>query len=492
MTSSPSLPPSAGSPRRVVVVGGGISGLSAAYRLTVGAAERGLPIELSLLDVGEQPGGVISTADRDGFVMEEGPDCFLSIKPAATALCKELGLDGQIIGTNPNFRQSFVVRDGRLHPLPEGFYLLAPSKFWPFVTTPIISWPGKLRMGLDLLLPRRRGGADESLADFVLRRLGREALDRLAQPMVGGIYTADPAMLSLRATMPQFLEMEEQHRSVIWAMWKARVAREKSQRSMGQARGPRYDLFLTLRGGLSQLIGALLRRLPPGTVRSRARVTGMAGRPGGGFALQVEGQPPVEADAVCLAVPAYVASKVMGGVDAAAAGELAGIQYASSIVVHVNFNRQDVPHPLDGMGFVVPAIENRTLLACSFSSNKFEGRAPEGQALFRCFCGGAMRPDLWALSDTSLVDAILRDLRELLGIEATPRFAMVSRHQSSMAQYNVGHLDRVARIEGREQLLPGLALAGNAFRGVGMGDCIASGNRAAERLLDYLSAQRPG
>lgn len=476
---------SAQRPWRVVVVGAGISGLTAAHRL----AAAGAPIEVTLLDAASRPGGVLSTVRRDDCLLELGPDCFMSTKPAGLKLCEELGLAGELIGTNPSHRRSFIARGGRLCAVPDGFHLLAPSKFWPFVTTPLFSPLGKLRMGLELFLPRGAGDADESLAEFVTRRLGREALERAAQPMIGGIYTADPRMLSLKATMPQILEMERAHGSVLLGMWRARSARSREEAAGARGSGARYDLFLSFKDGMTRLVEALSRRLPAGAFRPGSHVERLAAAPGGrGWNLSVRGEADMAADAICLALPAARAAALLTEHDRELAGDLAGIAYASSGTVNLVYDRALVPHALDGMGFVVPAIERRTALACSFSSVKFAGRAPEGTVLLRAFVGGAMQPETLEMDDDRLVAAVRADLALYLGVSAPPRLVEVSRHAASMAQYHVGHLERIARIEAREARHAGLALAGNGYRGVGIPDCIASGERAASRLLGQFAA----
>jgi oxygen-dependent protoporphyrinogen oxidase len=349
-----------------------------------------------------------------------------------------------------------------------------------------MSWRGKLRMGLDLVLPRRVPPAegdeeDESLAQFVTRRLGREALERVAQPMVGGIYTADPAKLSLRATMPHFLDMEQRHGSLIRAL-------RHNQRQAAQqgASGPRYGLFTSFRHGMQTLVDRLQSCLPADMIRLQTRVVGIEHQAEtSAWIIRLEGQPSIKADAVCLALPAPKASSLLNAVDAELAAEMQ-IPYASSAIMNMVLRRRDVAHPLNGMGFVVPAVENRALIACSFSSVKFAGRAPEHQVLLRAFVGGAMHQEQFEQSDEEIQRAVLHDLRQLLGVSGEPLHVSLRRWPQSMAQYHLGHLQRVARIESLVSRLSGLVLAGNAYHGVGVPDCIRSGNEAAQALLDDL------
>jgi oxygen-dependent protoporphyrinogen oxidase len=475
--------------RRVCVVGGGVSGLAAAHRLVELRSEEH-PLEVVLLEASGRPGGTVRTHRREGFLIEGGPDSFISEKPEALNLAKRIGLAERIIGTSEQHRRSFVVRGGRLRPTPEGFQLLAPSRMLPFLTTDIFTWRGKARMALDLVLPRRRGANgrdDESLAAFVRRRLGREALERMAQPMVGGIYTADPEVLSLRATMPRFLEMERRDRSLILSMWKAgRRATAEARHGRG-ASGARYSLFLSFDEGVQVLTDALAARLPSDSVRLNTKVTSL--RPEGRtrrWSLTIDGGETLEADAVCLALPAYAAARLLRETDDTLADELDAIPYASTATVNLAYRRADIPHPLDGFGFVVPFVERRATLACTFSSVKFPSRAPYASALLRAFVGGALQPDMFELDEDRMVEVVRRDLRHLLGVEAPPLFAHVEKWPRSMAQYHLGHSARVARIRDLTARLPALALCGNAYEGAGLPDCVRGGESAADALLKTL------
>jgi oxygen-dependent protoporphyrinogen oxidase len=478
----------------VVVVGGGVSGLAAAHRLLElrGAGGGGAgPLEVLLLEASGRVGGTVRTERRDGFLLEGGPDSFISEKPAALELARRLGLEGRVVETNAEHRRSFVVRGGRLRPTPEGFHLLAPARLWPFITTDIFTWRGKARMALDLLLPRRAARAedDESLAGFVRRRFGREALERMAQPMVGGIYTADPERLSLRATMPRFLEMERRHRSLILAM--RRNARRQGGRQDG-ASGPRYGLFLSFDEGMQVLTDAVAARLPTSSLRLRTKAEEVVfHREAGRWSVKTHGGEWIEADAVCLALPAYAAARLLRATDAPLAEELDAIPYASTATVNLAFRRADIPHPLDGFGFVVPFAERRSTLACTFTSVKFPSRAPDGHALLRAFVGGALQPEMFELSEEEMVAAVRRDLKDLLGVGAAPLFAHVERWPRSMAQYHLGHLRRLARINERLGALPGLRLCGNAYTGAGVPDCVRGGEAAADAILEAFRPAAP-
>jgi oxygen-dependent protoporphyrinogen oxidase len=472
--------------KRIVVVGGGITGLAAAHRLAERSGSESVPCEVRLLEAGPRLGGVIGTTHRDGFIVESGPDAFITNKPWALDLIGRLGLSERVIGTSEDHRRTFVVRGGKLHPLPEGFWLLAPTRIGPFLRSGLLSWRGKARTALDLFLPRGRPGADESLASFVRRRFGQEALSQLAQPMVGGIYTADPERLSLRATMQQFLDMEERDRSIILGLRRQRSTIPQNQRSES---GARYSLFATLEDGLETLVEALAKQLPEGAVRLHSQVVGIAPaasswtlRLGDGTALKAWG--------IILGIPAFQAALLTHNLDPELARELEGIPYASSLTVNLAYRREEIPHPLDGFGFVVPANEGRAIIACSFSSVKFAKRAPLNHALLRAFAGGALQPQPFDWDDQALIAAVRRDLNDLLGIRTAPLWSQVARHPRSMPQYHVGHLARVAALEQRLARWPTLKLAGNAYRGIGIPDSIHSGEQAADALLAEMASPR--
>ena len=472
---------------RLVVVGAGISGLAAAHRAVELAREQGRPLELTVLEGADRVGGTIQTEQRDGFLVEGGPDSFLSEKPWALALCQRIGLEERLMRTDDRFRRTFVVWGGRLHPLPEGFQLLAPTRLAPLLASGLFSWPGKLRMACDLVLPRG-GDPDESLGAFVRRRLGREALERVAQPLVAGIYTADPDELSLSATMPRFVEMERRERSVILALWRA--ARKAPAQHAGTS-GARWSLFVTLARGMDELVQALAARLPPGAVRLKERVTGVA-REDGRWRIATASGVAYEADALVLAPEAHQAARMLRYVDPAVAHLLEGIPHASSATVSLAYRRADVRHPLDGFGFVVPHAERRPIIACTFSSVKYAGRAPGGHVLLRVFLGGALNEGVLQGDDATLVRTAREQIGPLLGITAEPELARVARHARAMPQYHVGHAARAAAIEQAVSRHPGLRLVGGAYRGVGIADCVRSGEDAAERLLEETAGGSVG
>ncbi|MGH7265175.1 MAG: protoporphyrinogen oxidase, partial [Candidatus Rokuibacteriota bacterium] len=458
-----------GQPFRVAVVGGGIAGLAAAHRLVEASGARGTPVDVTLFEAGDRLGGTIRTERVDDFLVEAGPDSFITEKPWALALAERIGLGPRLCRTDDRFRRTYVARAGRLHPLPEGFLLLAPVRLAPFLGSALFSWRGKARMGLDLVLPRRRSEEDESLGAFVRRRLGREALERVAEPLVAGIYTADAERLSLAATMPRFLALERRHRSLILGLRRSAGVREVTGAS-----GARWSLFVTLAGGMGELVDALAARLPRETVRLGCRIVA-ATRVDGGWRLHAADGGTTAVAGVVLAGAAPAMAPIVRAADADLARLLAGVRYASSATVTLAYRRAAVRHALDGFGFVVPRGEGRALLACTFSSVKYPGRAPEGYALLRGFLGGAGRGAVLDRDDSDLVRLVEADLAALVGAARPPVLGRVARHRGAMPQYDVGHLDRVAALERRVGSLPGLALAGAAYRGVGIADCVRSG-----------------
>jgi oxygen-dependent protoporphyrinogen oxidase len=465
---------------RLAVVGGGVAGLAAAHRAVELATERGIRLDLTLLEARERLGGTIASERTGGFLVEAGPDSFLSEKPWALALCQRVGLESRLIRTDDRFRKVFVWHAGRLHPLPEGFQLLAPTALAPFATSSLFSLGGKLRMALDLILPRGSGD-DESLGAFVRRRLGRQALERVAQPLVAGIYTADPDDLSLGATMPRFLELERRERSIILGLRRA-----QRRAPLPGTSGARWSLFVSLAGGMEELIETLAARLPAGAVVLKQRVTALE-RAGQAWRLSTAEGTGVEADRVILAAEAHAVARLTRYLDPALATLLQDIPYSSAATVSLGYRRADVPHPLDGFGFVVPRGEGRALLAATFSSVKYPGRAPEAHVLIRGFLGGTLNAAMLDEDDAALVDRVREELGEALGITAAPVLTRRHRWPASMPQYRVGHLSRVEAIEHAVAALPGLALAGAAYRGVGIADSVRSGEAAAERLLERAS-----
>jgi oxygen-dependent protoporphyrinogen oxidase len=471
--------------RRIVVIGGGIAGLAAAHRVVELNSEKSLGIEVALVEASHRLGGTITTERIGNFLVEGGPDSFITEKPWALQLCERIGLASRFVSTQTAYQKIYVVHRGKLEALPEGFFLLAPTRFWPFIRTPLFSWAGKLRIAGELFLPRGEVHDDESLGSFVRRRFGDEAFERVAQPLVGGIYASDPDKLSLTATMPRFKEMERERRSVIWAM---RSEQKRRPRNRETGSGVRWGLFVTLAGGMQELVDTLARRLPEGSIRLNAPVTNVVrDRNGHGWLLSVKEGKGLQADAIIFATPAFRAGQLLASTAHDATDELKRISYASTATVSLAYRREDFPHEPDSFGFVVPAIERRKIIACTFSSLKYPGRAPEGHILLRAFVGGALQRELFNDNDATMEKNVRNELASLIGVTALPRFARIWRHANSMPQYHVGHDARIKRIETSLSQFPTLALAGSAYHGVGISDCVRTGEEAAERIVKQLA-----
>ena len=469
----------------MAVIGGGIAGLAAAFRLRELAATREFPLEVTVLERGARVGGPLRTVRRDGLVIETGADSFLSDKPWAAELARRVGLGNDLIPTREEFRRTLVVRAGRLVEIPDGFSLLAPARIGPVLRSPLFSRVAKLRIAIEPFIPRRVDGADESLASFVTRRLGREVLERVAQPLAGGIYTADPEELSIAATTPRFVEMERSYGSVIRGLRAAEDAR-----AMRGTSGARWSLFLSLRGGMETLVEALATRLS-GSIRGGAEVANLA-RADSQWRVGLADGTALDADAVVCAAPASAAARMLATVEPSLAARLAEIKYASAAIVNLTFNECDFPAAPHSFGFVVPIVERRKIIAGSFSSLKFEGRAPAGTILARAFLGGVLQSQMMRLGDDELVAAVREEFAALLGVRAAPGIVEVQRWPDSMPQYSVGHLARVADIERATDSIANFKLAGAAYRGVGVPDCVLSGERAAEEVFTALTATAAG
>ena len=466
--------------RRVAVVGGGISGLAAGYFIKEKAAAAGIEIELRLFEKENRLGGTILTEERDGFVLEGGPDCFLSEKPWALALARRLGMGERIEGTREANKGTFILSGGRLHPLPEGVYLMVPTMIRPLLFSSLLSWPGKLRMGLDLVIPPRRDGQEETLAEFVTRRLGKEALEKIAEPLVAGVHAGVPETMSLRASFPRFQKLEDEHGSLIRGMLAAMAARKQTPAPGSDSS---HTMFLTVREGLGGLVAELAKTFAPGEIVAGDPVTGLTGR--GEYQLALASGKTVAADAVVLAAPSYAAAGLIAELDIELAALLQAIPYVSTATISLAFREQDLPR-LEGFGFVVPRTEKRRIMAATWTSRKFLHRSPDGSALLRCFIGGANHPELVDLDDSAMYEMALEELHTIIHLHAEPLFARAFRWPRSMPQTVVGHEARMARVSERLKLLPGLYLTGGAYNGLGIPDCVHHGELAAEQVIKNL------
>lgn len=461
-----------------MVVGGGVSGLACAYRLTELAPD----LSVTVIEKQERTGGLIGTQYIQDCLVELGPDSILTEKPAALNLVRRLGLEQQVIATRGEHRGAYVVHRGRLEKIPDGFSMMAPSKLLPVARSPVLSLRGKARMFLETVLPRG-AKSDESVGSFVRRRFGSEVLSRLAQPLMGGIYGTDIERLSLQSTMPRFPRLEAEHRSVTLGLLKR--TRQQLHQSDPAARGVRYGLFISFQRGVQTLTDALTERLGE-RVRIGCEVSSVTQVNDQGFRVALAEAPALDADAVVVALPARPMAALVRGLDQQLSERLLDIPYGSTAAVTYCFRRQDIAHPLDAFGFVVPKLEHRRIIASTWASVKFDDRAPKGHALLRVFFGGDGNEELLDLSDEKLIEVGLAELRTLIGLRSGPIFHHVSRHPYAMPQYVVGHADRVHRIEQRLTAFSRLELAGNALYGVGIPDAIRSGETAAERIVEKL------
>lgn len=480
----------------VAIVGGGITGLAAAYYLQEEATTSGLPITYTLLERSNRWGGKIHTEEVPGdgkqpFVVEGGPDSFITQKPWAFRLSRELGMEERLLPTNDEKRKVYVLNNGRPTPLPDGVLLIVPTKFLPFALSPLISLPGKLRMGMDLFIPPKTDGEDETLAEFITRRLGSEALDKIAEPLMSGIYNAEADRQSLLSTFPRFRAIEEKHGSLIRGMLAARKARAQAANSQPSPNGQQPaakppSIFVSYVNGMQELVAELEGRLK-GDLRLNTGVERIE-ESDRGYMLSLEAGGELAADAVILAVPAYAAATLVEGFAADAAGALREIRYVSTGTISLAYREADIEKPLDGHGLVVPQSETRDINAVTWSSTKFDRRAPEGHILLRVFFGGSRSPHMMALDDEEVVARVLAELRKMLEIDAEPLFHRIYRWHRANPQYDVGHLERVATIEAA---LPSqVYVTGSPYRGIGIPDCVHQAQETVAELVEKVAGKK--
>jgi protoporphyrinogen/coproporphyrinogen III oxidase len=474
------LTPSADGRRRIVVVGGGISGLAAAYTLAK-ARRDGAPVEPILVEARATLGGVIQSERVEGCVVEAGPDSFLAEKPQAAELARELGLGDLLIGSNDGERRTYILHRGNLEPLPDGLMLLVPTRVWPVATSRLLPLSSKLAMAADWFRrPPRDGADDESVADFVTRHFGRAMLENIADPLLAGVYGGDSARLSMRSVLARFWKMEREHGSLTRPTLKAMKQRRAA---IG---GQKMPLFMTVKGGLTQLVERLTSQLDASLIhqgRIVETIERLADEKSGRYRVRLNGGTEIDSDAVILALPGRSASQITRQLNGTLAARLAEIPYSSAMTVSFGFNADQVANLPPGFGFLVPAKEKRRLLACTFVHRKFPENVERGKGLLRCFLGGSRDPEVLSLADGEVFSIVRRELREILGLTAEPLFARLHRWPDSMAQYVVGHEDRLRAIDAELGKIPGVFLAGNAYSGIGISDCIRTGRAAAESAL---------
>jgi oxygen-dependent protoporphyrinogen oxidase len=462
--------------KRIAIIGGGISGLSAAFYLEKARAS-GADLEYTLFESGQRLGGSMYSDRVEGCLVEAGPDSFLTEKPWALSLCKELGIADQLIGSNDAQRKTYIVVNGRLVVMPDGLMFMVPTQLVATALSPLFSWSTKLRMARELLHPPRPMQTDETVAELVERHFGAEVVDRLADPLLSGVYGGDAAKLSARAVLPRFVEMEEKYGSLSRAMLAAH------KKMMATRKHPPPPLFTSLQDGMQQMVDAIAARLDPESIRLRTHVLRVYPEDASSsWRVAVEMNGEERFDAVLMATPANVAGTLLDGVDRGLARNLLDITYSSSITVTLGYYLQQLAGLPPGFGFLVPRSEGTRMLACTFVHNKFPHRAPQDKGILRCFLGGARDEAVLGLSDDEILETVHRELRDIVKLGARPIFARVYRWRGAMAQYEPGHIARVQRIEKHVAEIPGLALAGNAYHGIGVPDCIRSGMEAANAL----------
>jgi len=452
----------------IVIIGGGISGLSTAYYLARG----GVPS--TILESRPRLGGVIQTERVEGCTIEAGPDSFLSAKPAAFDLIRELGLADQVIGSNDRDRVTYVRKGGRLVPLPDGLMMMVPTRILPLLTTSLLSWKTKFRMGMELLRAPRPKPGDESVAAFIQEHYGAEAVDYLAEPLLSGIYGGNPSQLSVASVLPRFVELANQYGSLTRGVLAARAKAGRARHTV--------PLFRTLQGGLGQLVDAIVGAIGAQVDVRPCRAQTIQ-RAEAGFRIKLDDGNWLEADQVVVACEAHSGSALLGGVDGRLAELLGTVPYSSSMTVALGFDAADFARAPHGFGFLVPKKERRRLVACTWVGAKFPHRVPEGKIVARCFLGGMEDAGVLGESDEAVAALVTRELQDIAGFTARPRFTRISRWPRSMAQYTVGHPQRLAEIQSRTPARCGLHLVGNAYEGIGIPDCIRMGRQAAARIL---------
>lgn len=467
--------------KRVVIVGGGIAGLAAAFYLQRRSREAGVPVSCVLIERERRPGGKVVTERTDGCILEGGPDSFINQKPHGLQLCRDLGLASDLLPSNDATYRTRLLSGGRMVPFPEGFRLAVPTRFWPFLKSPLLSWPGKIRMGFDFFLPRRRDPSDESLTQFVSRRLGREALERIAGPIMSGIYVSDPDRMSVHSTFPMFVELERKYGSLIRGILASRRAS-----AARRGRSESSSIFTSLRNGMASLVESILAQFE-GEVRTGATVRAVSRRDGR-FLVTVESDGTAvtqEADELILATPAYEAARLVGELHPRLAAALGAIRYVSSAVVTLAYPEQVLARAPDGGGFglVIPKREAAKIMAVTRSDRKFEHRAKEGFGLLRVFIGGARNPELADLPGGDLLALAKAEVAMLFGIGDKPHLERVWRWSAGNPQFDVGHLERVGEMERMAREVPGLHLVGGAYRGVGIPDCTKGALAAVGSIL---------
>lgn len=470
---------------KIIIIGGGIAGLAAAVHLKAGAKAHGKTVEVLLLEKNNRIGGKILTEKIGNYLVEGGPDSFLPEKVWSVNLARHLGLEPEMLPSNDEHKGTFIYSRKKLHSLPEGVMLMVPTMFMPMAKSSLISWPGKMRMGLEVFMPKRKNTDDESLASFVTRRLGRECLEKIAEPLVAGIHTSNPGNMSVLATFPRFVQMEQKSGSLIHGMISAMKSRPHATLSGPPPKpgAPKMTYFMSFKNGMQTLSQACVEYIGRDAIRLGAGVKAVEPK-GKGYTVVLENNESLDADYVMIGTAAYDAAEMVKGFDATLAGQMNKIEWSSSATVSLAFKKSDIKIPLKGFGFIVPRVEGRRINAATYSSIKWSFRAPDDHLLIRGFVGGGHHEELvHDLDDAGMTNMVLEELDTILGIKANPVFSKTYRWHKGMPKYTVGHLDRITMLDRTMTTHPGLHLIGCSYKGIGIGDCVHEAQIAAERIL---------
>ena len=467
------------SAKKIVIIGGGISGLATAYSLEERAKREGKSVSITLLEKKNQIGGNILTERVGDFLIEGGPDCFLSEKPWAIQLCEKLGIADRLLCTNDEYRKTYIYWKGRLRELPEGIMLMIPTRFFPLLKSDLFSLAGKLRMGMELFIPKRKSGGDESLSEFVRRRLGQEIVERVAEPLVAGVHAENPDAMSIKSRFPRFVQMEEEYGSLIKGM----LAKRKIMLNSESGK-PKWTMFMTLKNGLDELPLTIVKALKMTTIITNKEVSEI--NKVSGYKIYLKNRDTIDADVVIFATPSYETGRLLRGLNSSISDQLDTIPYVSTATISLAYKKDSILHPMNGFGFLVPRVENRRIMGASWVSRKFSYRTPDDSILIRCFIGGSRNEELVSLDDKDMLKMIKEELKDVMGISAEPILTRIYRWEKAMPQYIIGHDERVSRIEESILKYPDMFVTGSAYRGGGISECIKNAQLTAESVLNHI------
>lgn len=468
--------------KKVVILGGGITGLTATFYLQKEADEKKLPIEVTLIEATHRLGGKMQTIVKDGFVIEKGPDSFLARKKSASRLAKMIGIEDTLVSNTAG--KSYILVHGRLHPMPSGAVMGIPTKLTPFITTGLFSFPGKMRAAADFVLPRSKVQQDESLGQFFRRRLGNEVVENLIEPLISGIYASDIDQMSLMATFPNFYQIEQKYRSLILGIKKGMPMNKKPKSNGGDKKG----IFLTPRGGLQSFIDALEKKIGPDSILKGYRVQKVE-KTEAGYNIILNNQKVLTADAVISALPHRVLPSVFS--DYPFFDKFKDVPSTSVATVALAFPKEAIKKDINGTGFVVSRNSDFSITACTWIHKKWPHACPEGKVLLRCFVGRPGDEAIVDLSDDQIIKSVLEDVNKTMNITMEPEFSIVSRWKNAMPQYTVGHLERLSTVLSQaDQKLPGIFFAGSSFHGLGIPDCIDQGEEAVKKVINYFEYEK--